>query len=65
MAFTRKAVREFAGLTGRGRTPNSAIEHYLRAHPSEARALARQAGVPVADKGRLSDDTIAALVKRA
>lgn len=63
--LNRKAVREFAGLSGRGRTPNSAIESYLRAHPSEARALAKASGVTVADRGRLSDETIKTLVSKA
>lgn len=65
MALNRKAVRELAGLTGRGRTPNSAIRKYLVANPAEARALAREVGIEVAAKGRLSDETIDALVKRA
>lgn len=63
--LNRAAVREFAGLTGRGRTPNSAIEKYLRANPAEARALAKESGVPCADRGRLSDETIKALVAKA
>ena len=63
--LNRKAVRAFAGLTGRGRTPNSAIVDYLRKNPREARAFAREVGVPVNARGRLSDETIEALSKRA
>ncbi len=63
--LNRAAVRAFAGLTGRGRTPKSAIESYLRSNPSEARAFAREVGIPVSDRGRLSDATIKSLVDKA
>ena len=62
--LNRKAVREFAGLTGRGRTPKSAIESYLRSNPAAARELARSEGIAVPARGRLSEDTIKALVNK-
>lgn len=63
--LNRANVRKAAGLTGRGRTPKSAIEQYLRSNPSEARAFAREIGVAVSDRGRLSDATIKSLVDKA
>jgi hypothetical protein len=65
MALNRASVRKFANLTGRGRTPKSAIESYLRSNPAEARAFAREVGLPVSERGRLSDATIKSLVDKA
>jgi hypothetical protein len=63
--LNRQAARALAGLTGRGRTPNSAIEAYLRSNPAEARAFAREVGVAVPARGRIPDATIAVLVSKA
>lgn len=63
--LNRQAARAQAGLTGRGRTPNSVIEAYLRSNPAEARAFAREVGVPVSERGRISDETIKVLVSKA
>lgn len=65
MALNRAAARALAGLTGRGRTPKSAIEAYIRANPAEARAFAREVGIEVPARGRLSDETVRALTDRA
>jgi len=56
---TRAPVREFAGLTGKGRTPLSAIQQYLSANPAVTKKIAAEVGIPVPRTGP-TDETVKA-----
>ena len=48
-------VREFAGLTGRGRTPKSAYVAYLAANPTLLKKCAHEVGIVVPKTGPTSE----------
>jgi len=57
---TLAPVREFAGLTGKGRTPEAAIVGYLTANPDVLKKVAHEVGIPVPRTGPTEETAKAA-----
>jgi len=63
----KTAIREFAVSTApageKVRVTRETKVAYLRLHPATARAIAREAGIPVGLRGRIKAETFEAVAK--
>ncbi len=63
----KTAIREFAVSTApkgeKVRVTRETKIAYLRLHPATARAIAREAGIPVGKRGRIKGETFEAVAK--